>query len=463
MQLGLWTQLTATYNHSTGIMTLYVNGVNVATATHTPVTGFTNAFHVGDFLENNNASGHYSGQVTDIQTWNEVAPPAQPQTAGSVLVPVNPTRILDTRHGTGGTTGPIGPGATVPLQITGTAGVPATGVTAVALSLTATAATGNGHLTVYPDGTSQPDTSAVNFPATDAVTNGVLVPVGSDGKIDILNSLNTGTGSAQIVADITGYFTTNTAATGASTYNPITPVRTLDTRYGTGAPKAQIGGGKSLQVTIAGVKGVPAGATAVAINLTAADEATGGPLIAYPDGMATPTTTALSFGTNQPSAAMTILPLGSDGKIDLYNDSGGAIDAIGDVVGYYTTVATSGPNAQKYHPLDSTRLLDTRLLSTGPLPSYSAFPYRQTTVSAVNPTLVVNITATQGTVGGLLTVVPGDISTYTQPPTSTLNYATLSIANLDLAQTTNNYFTLFNNSSGTTHLIIDTNGYFAGY
>jgi hypothetical protein len=463
VQLGLWSQITATYNHNTGLMTLYVNGVDVATASHAPVTGFGGNFHVGDYLYDNAPTAHYAGQVTDIQAWNQVVPPAQPQTAGSALVTVTPTRILDTRHGTGGTTGPIGPGVTVPLQITGTAGVPSTGVTAVALSVTATGATGNGHLTVYPDGTAQPDTSAVNFPTGNAVTNGVIVPVGANGKIDINNSLNTGTGSDQIIADITGYFTTDTDATGASDYNPITPVRALDTRNGTGAPKAQIGGGKSLQVAIAGTNGVPAaGVTAVAINLTAVDEVTGGPLIAYPDGIATPTTTAVSFNTNEPTAAMSILPLGSDGKIDLYNASGGATDAIGDIVGYYTTAATSGPNAQMYHPLDSTRLLDTRLLSK-PVASYSAYPYQQSVVSAVNPTLVVNITATQETVGGLLTLVPGDFASYTQPPTSTLNYASLSIANLDLAQTTNNYFTLFNNSAGTTHLIIDTNGYFAGY
>lgn len=83
-------------------------------------------------------------------------------------------------------------------------------------------------------------------------------------------------------------------------------------------------------------------------------------------------------------------------------------------------------------------------------------------ISAVNPTLVINLIATQETGGGNLSALPGNLS-YTTPSTTSLVYGTNSIANLDLAATTSNYFSVLNYSSATTHLIIDTDGYFANY
>jgi hypothetical protein len=52
--------------------------------------------------------------------------------------PLDPARILDTRDGTGGILGPIGPGTSVDVQVTGRGGVPASGVSAVAVNVTAT-------------------------------------------------------------------------------------------------------------------------------------------------------------------------------------------------------------------------------------------------------------------------------------------------------------------------------------
>jgi hypothetical protein len=212
--------------------------------------------------------------------------------------------------------------------------------------------------------------------------------------------------------------------------------------------KAQIPASSALSLTIAGANTIPAtGVTAVAINLTAANEAAGGYFIAYADGTTRPNTTAVSFATAAAMAGESIIPVGTNGKIDIYNASGGATDLIGDIVGYYSGASTTtGLAGQKYHPLDSTRLLDTRMTNT--------------ILSAVNPTLVINLTTTQETGSGLLIVYPGNSPT--APNTSNLDYGTASLANLDLAQTSNNTFTVANTSSDT-HLIIDTDGYFANY
>lgn len=462
VQLGVWAQLTASYKRSTGIMTLYVNGVETAVTAHTAVAGFTNPFRVGDFLDNNAHSAYYSGQVADIHTWNAVLPPPQPQSASSEFVPVTPSRVVDTRNGTGGTTGPIANGGVVAAQITGKAGIPATGVTAVAVSVTNTAPTGNGFLSVYPDGTPQPVTSAVNFGSGVTVTNGAIVPVGADGKIDVC-SCSGNASNTQIIVDVTGYFTSDLSTANASLFIPVEPNRLIDTRNGTGVAQATIPAGGTLVFQVAGADLDliwPNGLTAVALNLTVPNAGTGGYLIAYPDGISAPTTTSLSFNSaGETIAATSIIPVGGDGKIDIVNKSGAPENLVADTVGYFAT-AGSGQGGQKYHAMDSTRLIDTRM-SGGAVTSAQPLVYNDTAVSAVNPTFVLNVTLTQEAGGGLLTIDPLN---YTQPTaTSNINYTSgTDIANLDLALTWNNTFNAYVQGANT-QIVVDSNGFFADY
>ena len=55
-----------------------------------------------------------------------------------------------------------GVGATVSLQITGRGSVPASGVSAVALNVTATEAAAAGFVTVWPSGSPRPNASNLN-------------------------------------------------------------------------------------------------------------------------------------------------------------------------------------------------------------------------------------------------------------------------------------------------------------
>src|SRR5947199_183890 len=64
--------------------------------------------------------------------------------AGSAFFPAGPVRLMDTRTGAGGTTGPVAAGATVTLQVAGNGGVPSSGVTSVVLNLTAVSPSGSG-------------------------------------------------------------------------------------------------------------------------------------------------------------------------------------------------------------------------------------------------------------------------------------------------------------------------------
>ncbi len=114
-----------------------------------------------------------------------------------------PLRIMDTRTGTGGVAqAPVGPNATVSLQVDGVDGIPASGVTAVVLNVTVTGPTLDSYLTVYPDGQSLPVASNLNFSKGQTIANQVVVPV-VNGKIDFHNA----NGSTQVLADLAGYFT----------------------------------------------------------------------------------------------------------------------------------------------------------------------------------------------------------------------------------------------------------------
>src|ERR1019366_474998 len=123
--------------------------------------------------------------------------------SGSLFTPVSPVRMMDTRNGTGGVTGPVGAGATVSLQVAGQSGVPAAGVTAVVLNVTATSPTAASYVSVYPDGTARPAASNLDFAAAQTIANLVVVPVGADGKIDFYNAA----GTVQLIADLSGYYT----------------------------------------------------------------------------------------------------------------------------------------------------------------------------------------------------------------------------------------------------------------
>ena len=62
-----------------------------------------------------------------------------------------------------GGAGPLGPGATMNLQVTGQGGIPATGVSAVVLNVTATEPTALSFLTAWPTGQARPQVSNLNL------------------------------------------------------------------------------------------------------------------------------------------------------------------------------------------------------------------------------------------------------------------------------------------------------------
>jgi hypothetical protein len=120
-----------------------------------------------------------------------------PTTAGA-YGSVTPARLLDTRD----SGGPVAAGGTASVSVAGRGGVPASGVTAVALNVTAVSPTTSGFVTAYAGGTSRPATSNINVAAKQVVANLVIVPVGANGTVTLYASAST-----NLVADVAGYYT----------------------------------------------------------------------------------------------------------------------------------------------------------------------------------------------------------------------------------------------------------------
>ena len=134
----------------------------------------------------------------------------------SSLVPITPERILDTRSADRvGSLDTAGASDPYRLKITGTADIPATGVTGVSLNVTAVETQTNdfgGFVSVYPCAsvsTTKPDVSNMNFGSGQTIANAVTVPISADGYICLYVY-----GTAHLLVDANGYYTQTSTATG---------------------------------------------------------------------------------------------------------------------------------------------------------------------------------------------------------------------------------------------------------
>jgi Concanavalin A-like lectin/glucanases superfamily len=102
VQLNVWTQVTGTYNATSGAMSLYINGALAGTATHTAVAGFTGPFRLGTYLYDSTLQGLYVGQLADVQTWNSVQIPVPAPAHQWLLDEGSGSAINDSIGGLGG-------------------------------------------------------------------------------------------------------------------------------------------------------------------------------------------------------------------------------------------------------------------------------------------------------------------------------------------------------------------------
>ena len=256
--------------------------------------------------------------------------------AGSTFTPVVPARLLDTRISMlGGPARKAAANEVVELPVAGQAGLPSSGIGAVSLTVTVTETEAPGYLTVYPCGT-VPLASNLNFLAEHTIANRAMTALSPTGSVCLV-----GPAATHLVVDVTGW-----TETGAG-YNPLTPVRVLDTRE---SPPL-LAAGATRTLAIAGQHGVPAsGVSAVSLNVTATDEGERGFLSVFPCG-GTPPTSSLNHDVGTPIANAVIATLSPTGEVCIFAHAD--TELVVDLVGWFATDS-------EYHPVAPTRALDTR-------------------------------------------------------------------------------------------------------
>lgn len=255
--------------------------------------------------------------VADVVGYYTATAPA----GGGRFTAVNPGRVLDTRNGAG----PVGAGQSINVQVTGLMGVPASGVSGVALNVTVDQPSSPGYLTVWPTGEAQPFASSHNFVPGLTVANLVLAKVGAGGQVSIFNSA----GSTHVVADVVGYFSAQ-----GGVFVPMSPQRIVDSRLGIGTGiNGPLGQGQSVDLAVTGVAGVPQNATAAIVNVTSVNSTIPSFITVWPAGGSRPMASTLNPRPGVPVPNLAYLKLGSGGRLSLYNNSG-STDYIVDVFGY---------------------------------------------------------------------------------------------------------------------------------
>jgi hypothetical protein len=251
--------------------------------------------------------------------------------AGSGYVAqVKPQRAVDTRG-----KAKVGGTAIQEVPVAGVYGVPADAA-GVALNVTITGATSDGFATVFPCGQGTPNASNVNYVKGQDTPNFVIAKPGTGGKVCVSSSA-----PADVIVDVSGYFAAGTGFTATAA-----PIRFLDSRSTT-----RIAAGTSRELLVAGDKGVPADAKAMAMNVTAVGASADGFMTVYPCGEPVPVASNLNYSKGRDIANSVLAKPGVGGKVCFFSDK--AVDIVVDVSGYFGATST-------FLPITPVRDADTR-------------------------------------------------------------------------------------------------------
>ena len=274
--------------------------------------------------------------VVDVEGWYDAS---QPSSGAGLYNPLTPSRIADTRPGSGepyqGST--LGAGQSLTIQVAGRGGVPISGAEAVVMNVTATDATQASYLTVYPAGESQPLASNLNFFTGETLANQVVAPLGASGAVTIYN----GVGQVNVVVDVVGWFADGSSgASSGSALFPMSPQRAVDTRPGSGYAYSgdELQPGQTLTVQLSGLAGLPVqGMTGAILNVTVTDAGAPGYLTVWPASSSPPLSSELNWAAGQTTENLALVAVSSQGTLNFYNGSAAPVQLVVDADGWFAT------------------------------------------------------------------------------------------------------------------------------
>ena len=225
-----------------------------------------------------------------------------------------------------------------------------------------------------------------------------------------------------------------------------------------------LGAGATLDLVVVGRGGVPGkDVGAVVLNVTVTEPTAAGFVTVFPTGTVRPTASNLNFVAGQTTPNLVIAKVGAGGMVSLFNFVG-RTQLIADVVGWFPAVSL-------FTSLQPARLLDTRAglptidglfngggaVAGGALLDVTVAGRGGVPATGVG-SVVVNITATEPTTSGYVTVFPtGTV----RPTASNLNFvAGQTTPNLVIAKVGAGGMVSLFNFAGSTQLIADVVGWF---
>ncbi|MFS0705489.1 Ig-like domain repeat protein [Cellulomonas sp. 179-A 9B4 NHS] len=349
--------------------------------------------------------------------------------AGASYTPVSPYRAMSFQE--------IGSGRSHVLRLTN---VPK-GATAVALNVTAANPTANTYVSVCPGDTRVDDcktSSNLNPYAGRSTANMVVAKLGPNNEVLFYNNL----GTVQMIADVQGWFTEGTA-TGAR-YVSVPPHRAMsfqpmDTK----------------QMHTLTLRDVPKGATAVALNVTAANPAANTYVSVCPGGTTMLTCSSSSSlnpyaGNSTPNAV--VVKLGAGNTVQFYNNIG-QVHLIADVQGWFVEGAAEGSG---YVPNSPTRVMAFQKVAGG-----KTYTLTLPDVPAGATAVALNLTSANHDRNTYVSACPGGTPVGDCKTSSNLNpYAERAVAGMVMVKIGPRNTVTFYNDQGTAQLIADVQGWF---
>ncbi|MEV3984528.1 fibronectin type III domain-containing protein [Nonomuraea sp. NPDC049758] len=247
----------------------------------------------------------------------------------------------------------VAAGATATVKVAGVAGVPATGVASVALSVAAKGTGGAGSLVTFPSGAAEPAVTALTYRSDLYVHNLLTVKTGTDGNVRIANK---GAVTVRLYADVYGYTLTAAGAAAGSVFVAVSPDEVADTT---------IAANGSLTVYPLREAGIARGTIShVALTLSAAGGSTTGKLTVFPTGTAKPAEVNLDYGTAAELHNYVISGLGADGSVTITNTGSGVAKVMVDLAGYFVAPSATAAGAT-LRPLQPARIAANVAINAG--------------------------------------------------------------------------------------------------
>ena len=327
-------------------------------------------------------------------------------------------------------------------------GVP-TGATAVALNLTATAVQQITFVSACAGGTpiaTCASTSALNpRPGSDTAA-AALVRLGGASRDEVTFYNNAG--SLKLIADLEGFYVTGDAT--GSTFVPRAPERAMSYVFR---------GGQSATLTLANV---PAGATAVAVNVTASGSSSMSYVSVCPAGQplaSCKASSTLNASVQRDVSNFAVVKLGGPAgdQLTVYEDSGVGRLII-DVQGFFVQGADGTSGSGLFRATPPARVLDHQPMGAG-----TTYTLTLTGAPANATAVAMNLTAAGASQVSYVSTCPAGVPLSVCKATSSSNplpgQDTANNVMLMLGGPMHNQVTLYNNA-GATRLIADVQGYF---